>query len=273
MASVILDAGHGGYDKGASYQGRDEKDDTLKLTLAIGEILQNNGVDVIFTRTEDVYQSPGQKAQIANASRGDFFVSIHRNSGIEPNLYSGIQTLVFQDRGVPAIFAENINQELEEVGFFNIGVEERTDLAVLRRTAMPAVLVEAGFINSEEDNERFDERFEQTAQAIADGILKSIQEVRAEDVQEVMATQTEQGNYTIELGEFRHQENARELAKVMQENGYSTYILARGLYYVVGHGRFQTKKECEKMEQKLYQEGYETRIVSNMHLEHSNILV
>ena len=44
--SIMLDAGHGGRDPGAVYQGRQEKDDTLRLTLAIGEILQNNGIDV-----------------------------------------------------------------------------------------------------------------------------------------------------------------------------------------------------------------------------------
>ena len=45
--SIMLDAGHGGRDPGAVYQGRQEKDDTLRLTLAIGEILQNNGIDVM----------------------------------------------------------------------------------------------------------------------------------------------------------------------------------------------------------------------------------
>ena len=291
MASVILDAGHGGYDRGASFEGRNEKDDTLNLTLEVGEILRNNGIDVIFTRTEDVYQSPTQKAQIANASRGDFFVSIHRNSGVQPNQYSGVQTLVFENQGVPAVFAENINRELAEVGFNNIGVEERTNLAVLRRTAMPAVLVEAGFINSDIDNEIFDYQFQQVAQAIADGILQSIQEVElgvgssgiSEEVmtasnvfeemesnqaasEDVMVTQSEQGVYSIEVGEFRHLENAQELARSMQENGYSSYIQDRTPYYVVGHGRFRTRKECEGVEQKLYQEGYETRIVQNLYL-------
>ena len=54
MAVVTLDAGHGGYDNGASYQGRREKDDNLNLALAVGNILQNRGVDVRYTRTEDV---------------------------------------------------------------------------------------------------------------------------------------------------------------------------------------------------------------------------
>ena len=44
--SIMLDAGHGGRDPGAVYNGRQEKDDVLKLVLAIGEILQNSGIDV-----------------------------------------------------------------------------------------------------------------------------------------------------------------------------------------------------------------------------------
>ena len=64
--SIMLDAGHGGRDPGAVYQGRQEKDDTLRLTLAIGEILQNNGIDVEYTRTTDIYaasKSAGSKCR------------------------------------------------------------------------------------------------------------------------------------------------------------------------------------------------------------------
>ena len=78
--SIMLDAGHGGRDPGAVYNGRQEKDDTLKLTLAIGQILQNNGLDVEYTRTTDVYESPYEKAMEANKAGVNFFVSIHRNS-------------------------------------------------------------------------------------------------------------------------------------------------------------------------------------------------
>ena len=62
MATVMLDAGHGGYDNGASFEGRKEKDDNLNLVLAIGNILENNGVDVLYTRTTDIYQSPNEGA-------------------------------------------------------------------------------------------------------------------------------------------------------------------------------------------------------------------
>ena len=75
-----LQSAHGGRDPGAVYNGRQEKDDTLKLTLAIGQILQNNGLDVEYTRTTDVYESPYEKAMEANKAGVNFFVSIHRNS-------------------------------------------------------------------------------------------------------------------------------------------------------------------------------------------------
>lgn len=77
---IVIDAGHGGYDAGATYNGRREKDDTLALALAVGEILEAQGYDVVYTRTDDVYDSPVQKARIGNESGADFFVSIHRNS-------------------------------------------------------------------------------------------------------------------------------------------------------------------------------------------------
>lgn len=65
---VILDAGHGGDEPGAIYNGRKEKDDTLRLTLAVGRILEENGVSTLYTRTTDVYNSPQEKAEIANRS-------------------------------------------------------------------------------------------------------------------------------------------------------------------------------------------------------------
>ena len=50
-----------------------EKDDTLTLTMAVGEILERNGIDVVYTRTEDIYQTPFEKAKLANESGADYF--------------------------------------------------------------------------------------------------------------------------------------------------------------------------------------------------------
>ncbi len=77
---VMLDAGHGGWDPGATYYGRQEKNDNLNLALAVGNILEQKGIPVIYTRTSDVYQTPFEKAEMANRSDADFFVSFHRNA-------------------------------------------------------------------------------------------------------------------------------------------------------------------------------------------------
>ena len=106
---------------------------------------------------------------------GDYFVSIHRNSSPYPNQYSGVESLVYNRYGAAARMAYNINARLEQVGFVNLGVNERPNLVVLNSTNMPAVLVEVGFINTDADNELFDSRFDEIARAIADGILESVQ--------------------------------------------------------------------------------------------------
>lgn len=173
--TVVLDAGHGGANPGAAYNGRQEKDDALRLTLAVGRLLENAGVNVVYTRTSDIFDTPAQKAAKANASGADYFVSIHRNSSVYPNQYTGIESLVYSRYDTAARMAENINENLQALGFVNHGVTERPNLVVLNSTQMPAVLVEAGFINNDRDNALFDSRFNEMAQAIADGILDSLE--------------------------------------------------------------------------------------------------
>lgn len=191
---IALDAGHGGSDPGAVYKGRQEKDDTLDLTLADGDILKKNGIDVYYTRTTDEYETPFKKATDANNSGADLFVSIHRNSSENPNQYSGVETLVYSDTGLKAEVARNINNQLEDAGFKNLGVDERKNLVVLKRTKMPAVLVEAGFINNDKDNYLFDEEFDSIAQAIADGILESIPSGRPGNTTSNKSNRTDNNN-------------------------------------------------------------------------------
>jgi N-acetylmuramoyl-L-alanine amidase len=191
---IALDAGHGGSDPGAVYKDRREKDDTLDLTLAVGDILKKNGIDVYYTRTTDEYETPFKKATDANNSGANLFVSIHRNSSENPNQYSGVETLVYSDTGLKAEVARNINNQLEDAGFKNLGVDERKNLVVLKRTKMPAVLVEAGFINNDKDNYLFDEEFDSIAQAIADGILESIPSGRPGNTTSNKSNRTDNNN-------------------------------------------------------------------------------
>lgn len=98
MALVVIDAGHGGSNPGAVYNGRQEKTDALALALEVGRILERNGVEVYYTRTTDVYESPTRKAEEGNAVGADYFVSIHRNSSPYPNQYTGSHVIIVSSR-------------------------------------------------------------------------------------------------------------------------------------------------------------------------------
>lgn len=90
MPKVIIDPGHGGADPGAVYNERKEAEDNLNLALELGAILQDAGIDVVYTRTGDITQTPFEKATIGNQSGADLFISLHRNSNPNPNQYSGV---------------------------------------------------------------------------------------------------------------------------------------------------------------------------------------
>ena len=129
--SIMLDAGHGGAkDPGAVYEGRQEKDDNLKLVLAIGEILSDRGLDVEYTRTTDVYETPYEKAMKANNAGVDLFISIHRNSFPVDNEVEGVESLVYDLSGLKYEMAQNINEQLEGVGFVNLGVKSDSSIRI-----------------------------------------------------------------------------------------------------------------------------------------------
>ena len=174
---VIIDAGHGGQEPGAVYEGRQEKEDALQLAFDVGNALERRGISVSYTRVSDVYDSPYEKAAMANASDADIFLSIHRNAMPVPGTASGIENLVYEDSETAGALGRNIGEALAEAGWTDLGVKERPGLVVLRNTKIPAVLVEVGFINNEKDNEFLDANMAATADAIADGVLKTFREL------------------------------------------------------------------------------------------------
>ena len=138
--SIVLDAGHGGTDNGAVYEDQIEKNDNLRIVLALGQELEDRGIEVYYTRTTDIFQTPFEKAEIANETGADVFLSIHRNSSPNPAEYAGVEALVYKKEGLALELAENIVGALGLVGFEEIGVSERPGIIVLRKTRMPAVL-------------------------------------------------------------------------------------------------------------------------------------
>lgn len=254
---VIIDAGHGGVEPGAVFEGRKEKDDTLQLAFDLGSALEQRGIQVEYTRVSDVYDTPYEKAAIANASDADLFVSIHRNAMPVPGTASGIETLVYSDTGVPAMLVRNINEELAAVGWTDLGVVERPGLVVLRQTKMPAVLVEAGFIDNPKDNAFFDANLAATADAIADGILRTFEEMERQQAE----TGEEPGFYMVQTGIFRRRDYAEEELKELEEAGFPGFLIAKdGLYYVRS-GAFRNQDNAIERERQLRQRGFNTMIV------------
>lgn len=82
LRKIIIDAGHGGHDGGADGRYSKEKDIALAVALKLGKLVESEipDVEVVQTRTQDIYQSPLTKANIANFNKGDLFISIHCNS-------------------------------------------------------------------------------------------------------------------------------------------------------------------------------------------------
>jgi len=99
LRKVIIDAGHGGHDGGAEGKYSQEKDISLGVALKLAKMVEDEmpDVEVVLTRTQDVYQSPPTKANIANFNKGDLFISIHCNSAppVRHSEVTGYQTEVY----------------------------------------------------------------------------------------------------------------------------------------------------------------------------------
>ena len=273
---IVVDAGHGGSNPGAVFEGRRESDDALRLAMAVGKILESNGYDVTYTRTSDVTQSVGQKAAIANEEGADLFVSIHRNAAEYPGQYSGIQTLIYNDSGIKKQMAENINSNLEALGFRNAGVSIRPNLVVLNSTQMPALLVEAGFIDSDTDNRLFDSRFQAMAQAIADGIMETLEGTRV-----TSSNVTEEEPQEEERHRPPHRppmmrppvppmppmqpmppEEPEELYRLLENDGFPAFIVYQDGLYKVQVGAFSRLSNAIAMEREVREKGYNTYITT-----------
>jgi N-acetylmuramoyl-L-alanine amidase len=144
--TIVIDAGHGGYDRGGVPGQRiSEKDKTLDVAQRLKRILQADGYRVIMTRDSDVFIPLPTRVAIANAQRGASFVSIHFNCASRAGA-NGIETYYY--RSDSASLAQSIHRNvLSGAPTENRGIRRR-GFYVLRRTAIPSVLVECGFLTN-----------------------------------------------------------------------------------------------------------------------------
>jgi N-acetylmuramoyl-L-alanine amidase len=144
--TVVIDAGHGGHDRGGIPGQRiAEKDMTLDVALRLRNILSASGYRVVMTRSTDVFVPLPERVAIANSYQNAVFVCIHFNATKRSGA-SGIETYFYSRDSLP--LASAIHYYVTGVApSANRGVRRR-GYYVLRKTAIPAVLVECGFLTN-----------------------------------------------------------------------------------------------------------------------------
>jgi N-acetylmuramoyl-L-alanine amidase len=175
---VVIDPGHGGRDPGAvGINGLQEKQVIFPISLRVAQLLEQQGVAVVLTRQDDRTLDLQARVDIANRARGSVFVSIHANaiSLSRPDV-NGIETYYASETGYRLAAALQASV-LAATGMNDRGVKQAR-FYVLRYTAMPAALVEVGFVTGAQDAPRLaDPAWQETiAQAIARGILQYVQQ-------------------------------------------------------------------------------------------------
>lgn len=174
MATIVVDAGHGGYDPGAVNGTRYEKDDNLRMASAIAAILRDCGQRVIMTRDSDVFLTLSERARISNNANADLFISLHRNSNANTS-YNGWDNFVKPNASArERQYAQTVIDSVAAVGIQNNRGVQTGNFTVLTSNTQPAMLLEMGFLSNAEDNRLFDTKFQDYSQAIASGIMSAL---------------------------------------------------------------------------------------------------
>jgi N-acetylmuramoyl-L-alanine amidase len=169
--TVVLDAGHGGIDRGAKgVDNSSEKTYALDTAKRVEKGLKRAGFRVVMTRRSDYFVTLPRRVALSNRQRGAIFVSIHYNWARRTSA-SGTETFYYNSRSYP--LAANIQRELARFSP-NRGVK-RARFHVLRNNVRPAVLVECGFLSNPGDarKARSASYRQRVADAIVRGIVKS----------------------------------------------------------------------------------------------------
>ena len=182
MKKIYIDAGHGGANPGASFNGRREADDVFALSAEVARLLEKQAdVEVRMSRTADKDPEISARTADANSWGADYFISIHRNA-LAPEKASGAEVWCYskiEKGGVTYKKAEKILDALcKASGFGNRGVHlgapSYSDFGVNRLTDMHSCLLEVGFVDNSADNARFDGNFAAMARALAESLCDAV---------------------------------------------------------------------------------------------------
>ena len=167
--TIVLDAGHGGKDPGASGQAYKEKTLALGTVLLAADLLKSAGANVILSRADDTFISLQQRVNISNSNKTDAFVSVHYNSGTDSS--SGIIT--FYNKGKDEALASAVQKGIvNSTGLKDSGTGTG-DFYVLKHNTKPAVLVELGFLSNPTEEMKIGTKSHQqkSAQGLYNGLL------------------------------------------------------------------------------------------------------
>lgn len=170
-ARVVIDAGHGGKDQGASRAGVLEKTLNLNIALKLKRELEARGVKVYMTRWTDKYLPLKKITDITNGVKPDAFVSIHHNASTNPAI-AGIETYYYTPQSKP--FGQVVHTKMvSRLGRNHRGVR-RAKFYVVHHTTVPAILCEIGYISNTTERNILKTSASQskTAAAIADGVVE-----------------------------------------------------------------------------------------------------
>ena len=184
---VVIDAGHGGSDVGAigKENGVDvlyEKDVNLSVSLYLDEYLKNNGVETFMIRNSDSTVSLYDRPQIANSLDASLYVSVHSNS-FTASSANGTTVLYYKAEGEESQsnkLAQLIQDELvDALGTYDRGLMDGSEMHVIKKTTMPAVIVEMAFISNPDDRKILsdDECRKKAAHAIGRAVIKMLESV------------------------------------------------------------------------------------------------
>lgn len=175
--SVVIDAGHGGSDTGAIGGGIYEKNITLDIAKRVEKLLKQKGYDVKMTRTDDSTVSLQERVDISEEYEPDIFVSIHVNSSVKPEI-NGIETHYYHQESLP--LAQIVHASFASAVPANNRGLFKSKFYVINHTTDPAILIEIGFISNDEERGQLtgEKRKQATAQSIADGIQKYLQQYK-----------------------------------------------------------------------------------------------
>ncbi|WP_317326927.1 N-acetylmuramoyl-L-alanine amidase [Turicibacter sanguinis] len=151
---IVIDAGHGDEDPGSSISNVDEKDLNLEIALKLKSALEEEGYEVMMTRSDDTYLTLTERAEFANEVEADLFISIHQNSYIDDSTVSGIEVYYNESTKTESdeVLAQFIQTELvETTGARDRGIRAYDELVVTRKTEMPACLVELGYMTNKSE--------------------------------------------------------------------------------------------------------------------------